>query len=168
MTVLELRVAFSFFFIFLLVPPPETSALPSARSTRQSLKNTRQSLYRVWHSAKKARQIVHRQSLLYRVFFLGRSAKKAVVTATGDGDDVFAECLPSSTRQRTRQGGSSFQILCRVLRMALGKAWLFAECQRHYTRQRTNRCPGLGSLPSVSEHGVRSFRSAPEISRNLC
>jgi hypothetical protein len=33
---------------------PETDALPSARSTRQSLKNTRQRLYRVSHSAKKA------------------------------------------------------------------------------------------------------------------
>jgi hypothetical protein len=59
---------------------PETSALPSARSTRQSLKNTRQRLCRVWHSAKKARQTVHRQSLLCRVLFLGHSAK------------MFAEC----------------------------------------------------------------------------
>jgi hypothetical protein len=48
--------------------------------------------------------------------------------------------LPSATwdtRQRTRQGGSSCQALCRVLRAALGKACLFAECHRHYTRQRT-------------------------------
>jgi hypothetical protein len=50
---------------------------------------------------------------------------------------TFAECLPSSTRQRTRQGGSPCQVLCRMLRMALGKACLFVECHRHYTRQRT-------------------------------
>jgi hypothetical protein len=42
----------------------ETGALPSARSTRQSRKNTRQSLCRVSHSAKQAQQTVHRQSLL--------------------------------------------------------------------------------------------------------
>jgi hypothetical protein len=28
--------------------------------------------------------------------------RKAAVTATGDGDGVFAECLPNSTRQRIR------------------------------------------------------------------
>jgi hypothetical protein len=46
--------------------------------------------------------------------------------------------LPSATwdtRQRARQGGSPCQVLCRVLCAALGKACLFAECQRHYTRQ---------------------------------
>jgi hypothetical protein len=50
------------------------------------------------------------------------------------------QSLPSATwdtRQRTRQGGSPCQVLCRVLRTTLGKACLFAECQRHYTRQRT-------------------------------
>jgi hypothetical protein len=48
--------------------------------------------------------------------------------------------LPSATwdtRQRTRQRGSPCQVLCRVLGMALGKACFFAECQRHYTQQRT-------------------------------
>jgi hypothetical protein len=63
---------------------------------------------------------------------------------------TFAECLPSSTRQKINlcrvpsgtlgkepEGGSSCQVLCRVLRTALGKACLFAECQRHYTRQRS-------------------------------
>jgi hypothetical protein len=33
-------------------------------STRQNLKNTRQRVYRVLHSAKRARQTVHRQRLL--------------------------------------------------------------------------------------------------------
>jgi hypothetical protein len=48
--------------------------------------------------------------------------------------------LPSAswdTRQRARQGGSPCQALCRVFCAALGKADLFAECQRHNTRQRT-------------------------------
>ena len=48
--------------------------------------------------------------------------------------------LPSAvwdTRQRARQGGSPCQVLCRVLGMALSKACFFAECQNHYTRQRT-------------------------------
>jgi hypothetical protein len=154
---------------------PETSALPSARSTRQSLKNTRQRLCRVWHSAKKARQTVHRQSLLCRVLFLGHSAKMfaecqgalgkekqplrrrvtetaSLPSVTGDTRQRSYLCrvsaqqhsaknqsLPSATRdtrQRTRQGGSPCQVLCRVLHTALGKACLFAECQRHYTRQR--------------------------------
>jgi hypothetical protein len=48
--------------------------------------------------------------------------------------------LPSATwdtRQRARQRGSPCQALCRVFCAALGKADLFAECQRHNTRQRT-------------------------------
>jgi hypothetical protein len=48
--------------------------------------------------------------------------------------------LPSATwdtRQRIRQRGSPCQVLCRVLGMALDKACFFAECQSHYTRQRT-------------------------------
>jgi hypothetical protein len=48
------------------------------------------------------------------------------------------QSLPSATwdtRQRARHGGSPCQVLCRVLCAALGKACLFAECQRHYTRQ---------------------------------
>jgi hypothetical protein len=49
-------------------------------------------------------------------------------------DSTFAEC-PWDTRQRARQGGSPCQALCRVLCAALGKACLFAECQRHNTRQ---------------------------------
>jgi hypothetical protein len=90
--------------------------------------------------------------------------RKVAVTASGDGDDVFAECpgwhsakelpLPSvvgqtlgkeaifvechwDTRQRIRQRGSPCQVLCRVSPVALGKACFFAECQGHYTRQRT-------------------------------
>jgi hypothetical protein len=142
---------------------PEMGALPSARSTRQSRKNTRQRLCRVSHLAKKARQTVHWQSLLCRVLFLGHSAKKS--NRYGDGVTETAS-LPSvtddtrqrsylcrvsaqqhsaknqsllsatwDTWQRARQGGSPCQVLCRVLCSALGKACLFAECQRHYTRQ---------------------------------
>jgi hypothetical protein len=46
---------------------PESSALPSAWSTRQKL-------CRVWHSAKRARWTVHRQRLICRVLFIGHSA----------------------------------------------------------------------------------------------
>jgi hypothetical protein len=58
-----------------LQPLPESGALPSARSTRQTQKNTRQSLCRMSHSAKRARRTVHRQRLLCRVLFLGHSAQ---------------------------------------------------------------------------------------------
>jgi hypothetical protein len=63
---------------------PESKSLSSAWSTRQSLKNTRQSLYRVSHSTKSLPSVAldkegsthrHRQSLLCRVLFLGHSAK---------------------------------------------------------------------------------------------
>jgi hypothetical protein len=86
---------------------PETGALPTTRNTRQSLKNTRQ-----WHSAKKARQTVHRQSLLCQVLFFGHSAKrfaecqgalgkeKRLLRRWGDGDGFFAECN-DDTRQRS-------------------------------------------------------------------
>jgi hypothetical protein len=50
------------------------------------------------------------------------------------------QSLPSAawdTRQRTRQRGSPCQVLCRVLCTALDKVCFFAECQRHYTQQRT-------------------------------
>jgi hypothetical protein len=48
--------------------------------------------------------------------------------------------LPSvnwDTRQRTHQRGSPCQVLYRVFGITLDKACFFAECQRHYTRQRT-------------------------------
>jgi hypothetical protein len=69
----------------------------------------------------------------------------------------FAECLPSSTRQRARQGGSPCQVLCRVLCAALGKvpkpvpmSLLFAECYDPDTRQSTY-------LPSVTLGKVTSI-----------
>jgi hypothetical protein len=105
----------------------------------------------------------HRQSLLCRVHFLGHSAKKSgrygdevteTVSLPSVKDDTRQRrplcrvstqrhsakntSLPSATwdtRQRTRQGGSPCQALCRVLCAALGKACLFAECQRHNTQQ---------------------------------
>jgi hypothetical protein len=92
--------------------------------------------------------------------FFGHSAKtgstrqrKAAVTVPDDGDGVFPECpsVLDDTRQRSYlcrvsvgqhsaknpQAGSPCQVLCRVICMALGKACFFAECQSHYTRQRT-------------------------------
>jgi hypothetical protein len=63
--------------------------------------------------------------------------RKAAVTTSVDGDGAFAECLPGSTRQKIN--------LCQVPPGTLGKeparegphVRFFAECQRHYTRQRT-------------------------------
>jgi hypothetical protein len=68
------------------------------------------------------RQRIH----LCRVLSVRHSTKNpSLLSATGD------------TRQRIRQRGSPCQVLCRVLGKTLGKACFFAECQRHYTRQRT-------------------------------
>jgi hypothetical protein len=70
--------------------------------------------------------------------------RKAVVTTPGDGDGVFAECLSASTRQRIRQRGPHVRFFVECFYMALGKACFFAECQSHYTRQRT--CTGAQVL----------------------
>jgi hypothetical protein len=152
---------------------PESPPLPSAG---KPLKTLGKGFCGVSHSAKKAQQTVHRQSLLCRVLFLGHSAKRFAecqgalgkekqslrqrVTGTASLPSVPCDtrqrsylCRVSArqhsaknqslssatwdTRQRTCQGGSPCQVLCRVLRTALGKVCLFAECQRHYTRQRT-------------------------------
>jgi hypothetical protein len=117
-----------------LQPLPKTGALPSARSTRQSLKNARQRFCRVWHSANNASTKHSLPSTFSRA--LGKEVcrvpgstrqRKAAVTATGDGDGVFAECpgwhsakelpllsvCPADTRQRTN--------LCRVPPWTLGK-----------------------------------------------
>jgi hypothetical protein len=121
---------------------PETSALPSARSTRQSLKNTRQRFCRVWHSAKKARQTVHRQSLLCRVLFLGHSTKR------------FAECQGAlgKEKQPLWRRVTETASLPSVCPAALGKepakegshVRFFAEC---YVRHSAKR----DSLPSVRD-----------------
>jgi hypothetical protein len=114
----------------------EMSTLPSTRSTRQSLKNTRQRLCRVWHSANKARQTVHRQSLLYRVFFLGHSTKR------------FAECQGALGKEK------------RPLRQRVTETASFAEChgcilcrvssQKHSAKNPPGRVLMSGSLPSAT------------------
>jgi hypothetical protein len=130
---------------------PEMGALPSARSTWQSRKNTRQRRLANSASAKPSLPSTFSRTLGKEVCRVpgGTRQRKATVTVAGWrrqllcrvsrmtlGKGVnFAECLPSSTRQRTRQGGSPCQVLCRVLCAALGKACLFVECQRHNTRQ---------------------------------
>ena len=58
-----------------LIALPDTLSLPSACSTRQSPKYTRQRLCRVPHSAKGTRQKINRQRCLCRVLFVGHSAK---------------------------------------------------------------------------------------------
>jgi hypothetical protein len=91
----------------------ETATLPS-------IKNTRQSLCRVLHSAKDTRKRKYRQRRLCRVHFVGHSAKplpsaksrtrqnlSAVTEQAHNGR--FAECRVLGTRQRNH--------LCRVPRI---------------------------------------------------
>jgi len=89
----------------------DSGSLPSAWGTRQRLYCTRQSLCRVWHSAKHTRQKIDRQSTLCRVYFIGHSAK-ALPSAP---ETLGKEKRPSRRRFRWRS-------LCRVSTLpALGK-----------------------------------------------
>jgi hypothetical protein len=140
---------------------PESPALPSAWSTRQSLKNTRQTLCRVSHSAKRARHTVHQQSRLCRVLFLRHSTKGFVECQRALGKEkqplrrrvTETESLPSvpvDTRQRSSLcrvsawqhsaknplEGSPCQILCRVP-------------EPLHSAKNLYRCSGLGSLLSA-------------------
>jgi hypothetical protein len=111
------------------------------------------------------------KAVFVEYFFLGTRQRKAAVTATGDGDGVFAECLPDSTRQRIRQRGPHVRYFteCLVWHSAkrasltsarastLGKepipvpmSWFFTECYGPDTRQST-------SLPSVTLGKVTSI-----------
>jgi hypothetical protein len=116
----------------------------------------------VSHSAKKARQTVHRQSFICRVLFLGHSAnrfaechvalgkEKQPLRRRGDGDGVFVECLPGkrstkvtslssatwNTRQRTHQGGSHVRF--------------FIKCYVWHSAKRAS-LPSVMSLPSVRD-----------------
>jgi hypothetical protein len=135
--------------------------LPSARSTQQSLKNTRQSLCRVSHSAKRARHTVHRQSLLFRVLFIGHSTKRFAECQRALGKEkqplrrqvtktTSLPSVPGDTRQRSylcrvsaRQHsaknppvGSPCQVLCRV-------------SEQLHSAKNLYRCSGLGSLSSA-------------------
>jgi hypothetical protein len=115
----------------MLPPLQETATLPSVKNTRQSSKNTRQSLCRVLHSAKDTRKRNCRHRALCRVHFVGHSAKplpsakcrtrqnlSAVTEQARNGR--FAECQGPRTRQ--------IFLLCRV--QTLGKDCSdFAECR---------------------------------------
>jgi hypothetical protein len=123
-------------------------------STRQSLKNTRQSLCRVSHSAKRARHTVHGQSLLCRVLFLGHSVKRFAECQRALGKEkqplrrrvTETASLPSvlgDTRQR--------QLLCRVFPNTLGKE--FTSLPSDYLpalgKGSTSGVPMLGTVPSA-------------------
>jgi hypothetical protein len=98
--------------------------------------------------------------------------RKAVVTAPGDGDGVFAECLPDSTRQRIRQRGPHVRYFAECLvrhsaksaslpsarAITLGKepilvssSWFFAECHGSDTRQSDQYTPFLFVFPIPSK-----------------
>jgi hypothetical protein len=112
------------------------------------------------HSAKRARRTVHRQSLLCRVLFSGTwhrlcqvsgstRQRKAASRRWGDGDGVFAECLPTSTQQRIRQrvplSASLPSALCGT-RQSLS---LCRVPQPPHSAKKLYRCPGTGTLPSA-------------------
>jgi hypothetical protein len=69
----------------------------------------------------------------------GHSAKKSSCYGAGWRRRRSYLCRVSAWQHSTKNPpeGSPCQVLCRVLGMALGKACFFAECQSHYTRQRT-------------------------------
>jgi hypothetical protein len=112
---------------------PESTALPSARSTRQ-------------------RGLVTQYigKAFFAEYFLSDTRQKKQPLRRRVTETETLPSVPSDTRQRSylcrvsaRQhspknpsAGSPCQVLCRVLCMALGKACFFAECQSHYTRQR--------------------------------
>jgi hypothetical protein len=130
-------------------PLPETGALPSARNTRQSLKNTRQRLCRVWHSAnsvsaKPSLPSIFSRALGKEVCRVPRSTRqrKAAVTVTGDGDGVFAECHGWHSAKELP--------LPSVFPEALGKEYIFAECHLGYSaKSLSGRVPMSGYLPSA-------------------
>jgi hypothetical protein len=156
-------------------PLPKSPALPSAWSTRQSLKNTQQTLCRVSHSANRTRHTVHRQSRLCRVLFLGHSAKGFAKCQRALGKEKQAlrrrvtemETLPSVPGDTRRRSS-----LCRVsawqhsaknpsegspLSDTLPSAWydtrqsvvLYRVPEPLHSAKNLYRCPGLGSLPSA-------------------
>jgi hypothetical protein len=123
----------------------------------QSLKNTRQRLWRVSHSAKKARHTVHRQSLLCRVLFLGHSAKRFVECQTALGKE----------KQPLRHRVMEIASLPSVVSQTLGKESIFAECQLGHSAKNTpERVPMSGSLPSA-RHDTRQSVLLCRVSRTL-
>jgi hypothetical protein len=131
--------------------------LPSAQSTRQSLKNTRQRLCQVSYSAKKARHTVHRQSLLCRVLFLGHSAKRfAKCQTTLDKEKQLLRQWVTETASLPSVLGDTRQrcYLCRVLSV------------RHSAKNPPERVPMSGSLPSAW-HGTRQSVLLCRVSRTL-
>jgi hypothetical protein len=138
------------------LPLPESTVLPSAWSTRQSLKNTRQSLCRVSHSAKSASAKPSLPST-----FLGHLAK------------LFTECQRAlgKEKQSLRRRVTETASLPSVCLTALGKesargvpmsgtlpsAWYDTRqrvllCQVPeplHSAKNLYWCPALGSLPSV-------------------
>jgi hypothetical protein len=139
-------------------------------STRQSLKNTRQRLCRVSHSANKARQTVHQQNFLYRVLFLAHSAKGALgkekrplrrrVTETASLPSVTDDTRQRSylCRVSSQKHSAKNQSPGRVLMSgSLPSAWygtrqsmlLCRVPETLHSAKNLYRCPGLGSLSSA-------------------
>jgi hypothetical protein len=127
---------------------PESSALPSIWSTRQSLKNTRQSLYWVWHATKSLSSVTRGKESSANITSATTSLPSTFYRSLGK---VFPEChlvlgkeKPSSRRLVTETAP-----LPSVYRPTLGKGpparpfvSFFAECARRHSAK-------LASLPSA-------------------
>jgi hypothetical protein len=143
---------------YIILALPESGALPSAWSTRQTLKNTWQSFCRVWHSTKMARLTVHRQRLLCR----WHSAKKwslcRVSTDLHSTKDppagpfvrFFAECSVWHSAKRASLPSARATALGREA-IPMPRYCFSAECYDPDTRQCT-------SLSSVTLGKVTSIR----------
>jgi hypothetical protein len=77
----------------------DTNVLPSASATRQSLKNTRQNICRVWHSIKSLDEPYIDNIFFAEYFLSGIRQRNVAVTAPSDGDGDFVE-RHRDTRQR--------------------------------------------------------------------
>jgi hypothetical protein len=109
--------------------------LPSARSTRQSLKNTRQRLCRVLFLGHSAKRFAECQGALDKE----KQPLRRRVTETASFPSV-----PDGTRQRS--------YLCRVsAQQTLGKEPIFAECHLgHSAKNPPGRVLMSGSLSSAA------------------
>jgi hypothetical protein len=122
----------------------------------------------VLHSAKNTRKRKYRQRGLYRVHFVGHSAKPllsaksrtrqnlSAVTEQGH-NGRFAECQVLGTRQRNNlcrapalRHSAKIVTLPSAKGLALGKYYLFAECRGPDTRQRFFRFCRVQTLGKVT------------------
>jgi hypothetical protein len=93
--------------------------------------------------------------------------RKAAVTTPDDGDDVFAECLPASTRQRIRQRGPHVRFFIECPRWHSAKELpLLSVCRPALGKESISGVPMSGSLPSAL-YGTRQSVLLCRVSESL-